>query len=329
MKVTFLNRARGEFWSIEELFHAIANALPSAASHQTLSVPRTGASARALLANVLWSSRLRDTNIIHITGDIHYVVMGIWRVPTVLTIHDLRFIEEAHGLRGKLLWLLWLYLPVKRARHITVISEFTKRRLLASVKIPQGKLSVIPDCVTPEFEPQVKPQLAEPPVVLHVGTTPNKNLDRLADACCDLNLELCILGRLSEDQKCYLAERSIRYREYFGLGRDEVVKLYQQCDIVSFVSLYEGFGLPVLEGQAIGRPVLTSNIAPMNEVSGGAALHVDPTKVEEIRAALMRLLQDAPLREKLVSDGFENVRKYSAQAVAAQYYDLYNKVVAK
>jgi len=328
MKVLFLNRARGEFWSIEELFRAVAVALPGSVKYRIDSVPRSGASVLALLRNLIWTSRIRDADVIHVTGDIHYAVISIWRTPTVLTIHDLRFIENEDGIRRKLFWLLWLYLPSKRAKQITVISEFTKQRLLSLVRVSPDKVTVIPDCVTPEFEACEKPELSDPPIVLHVGTTPNKNLERLAFACCGMKIELWVLGRLNDEQKADLLQKEIRFREFFDLDRAEVVELYQKCDIVSFVSLYEGFGLPILEGQAVGRPILTSNIAPMNIVSGEGTLQVDPLSIDAIRVALEQLLGDASLRAELVEKGFENVRKYSVTAVATQYYELYKRVVS-
>ncbi len=329
MKIVYLNRARGQFWSIEELFSAVAESLPSTAKVRTQTVPRTGASLASILSNVLASAQIRHADVIHVTGDIHYALIGIWRIPTVLTIHDLRFIENQRGLRRFLFWLLWIYLPCKRATRVTVISQFTKQRLQSLVRVPDNKLCIIPDCVKPEFRASPKPTFAERPVVLHVGTTPNKNLERLTSACSGLDIELWILGRLSEAQKADLMEKRIVYREYCHLERDQVVRLYEQCDIVSFVSLYEGFGLPVLEGQAVGRPVLTSNIAPMNEVSGDGALLVDPLDVQAIRQGLVELLQSQALRTDLVEKGFRNVRKYSVTTVAEQYHDLYKTMVSR
>lgn len=328
MKVLYLNRARGEFWSIEELFNSIAAALPPTIQAYVQNVPRSGATLRSLLINVLWTSRIRDADVIHVTGDVHYAVIGIWRSPSVLTIHDLRFIEEQTGIRRLLLWALWIYLPCRRASQITVISEFTKLRLKSLIRIKNEKLSVIPDCVRPEFKAVPKTILSDRPIILHVGTTPNKNLDRLFAACEGMSIELWILGRLCNGQKAVLSEKEIIYREYVHLGRDEVTRLYERCDLVSFVSLYEGFGLPILEGQAVGRPVLTSDIAPMNEISGDGAMLVDPTDVNAIRSGLKDLIDNANLRNELVSKGFLNVRKYSVEAVARQYCDLYNRMTA-
>jgi glycosyltransferase involved in cell wall biosynthesis len=93
--------------------------------------------------------------------------------------------------------------------------------------------------------------------------------------------------------------------------------------------MYEGFGLPVLEGQAIGRPVLTSDLDPMRHVAGKGACLVDPYKVDSIRAGVLRIIENEDYRELLVREGFSNAAMYSLDAVAAQYADLYRELLSK
>lgn len=329
MRIAFINRCKGEFWSIEDLFLAIARALPSSATHWFDTAPRSGASITAIVSNLRWASQVMGADLLHITGDIHYAAISIYRCPSVLTIHDLRFIENTCGLRRFLFWLLWIYLPCRRTTHVTVISQFTKQRLLSLVNIKPDKLTVIPDCVSDEFRPSPKGEVSSIPIVLHVGTTSNKNLERVACACHEMQVELWVLGRLTREQKALLQLKEISFREYFDLEKYQVVELYQKCDIVCFASLYEGFGMPILEAQAVGRPVVTSNIAPMDEVSGGAAMLVNPLDVASIRDGLNQLIRDQELRSRLVDAGYKNAQKYSAKEVAAQYFRLYQKVLAK
>jgi glycosyltransferase involved in cell wall biosynthesis len=336
LRVLLANRRKGLFWSIEELFSNIASAVPEWVKVSGASAPRGGANPRTVVANLLWAASLQECDVIHQTGDIHYAVLGIWRCPVVITIHDLRLIDESRGFKRILFWCWWLYLPCLRANRVTVISEFTKSRLLAVCRVNPQKIKVIPNCVAAEFVVQRKPwpvsteghrtALQGKVRVLLVGTTDNKNLTRVVEACSGLDVRVCILGRPTELQQTQLAEQGVEHEIHHGLDKLEVVALYQSCDLVCFVSTYEGFGMPILEAQAVGRPVLTSNLAPMSDVSGPGAIKVDPYDVAAIRGGLQCLLTQPELREELVQKGFENVKLYSAIAIAAQYAALYREV---
>ena len=103
--------------------------------------------------------------------------------------------------------------------------------------------------------------------------------------------------------------------------------LYRGADIISFPSTYEGFGMPILEGQAVGRPVLTSNLEPMRSVAGqSGALLVDPQSVDSIRNGFLRLTGDEFLRARLIAAGQDNVSCYTLEAVAASYLALYREL---
>jgi glycosyltransferase involved in cell wall biosynthesis len=117
-------------------------------------------------------------------------------------------------------------------------------------------------------------------------------------------------------------------RELGRLTDEELVAAYQRCDMVVFASLYEGFGLPILEAQATGRPVITSNFGAMREAAGDGALLVDPYSVDEIRAAILRIKNEPALREELVRKGRENVERFRAPVVAARYAELYRQIDA-
>jgi len=110
------------------------------------------------------------------------------------------------------------------------------------------------------------------------------------------------------------------------LTDEELVQAYQRCDMVVFASLYEGFGLPILEAQAMGRPVITSNFGAMKEAAGEGALLVDPYSVEAIREAILRVKNEPGLREELVRKGRENVERFRPEAVARQYAEIYRSL---
>jgi glycosyltransferase involved in cell wall biosynthesis len=105
-----------------------------------------------------------------------------------------------------------------------------------------------------------------------------------------------------------------------------MVQEYLQADALLFASLAEGFGLPIIEAQATGRLVVTSNIAPMTEVAGEGAIFVDPRDPSSIRRGICLGVEDASIREHAISAGLRNVRRYSASAVAAMYADVYREV---
>jgi len=110
------------------------------------------------------------------------------------------------------------------------------------------------------------------------------------------------------------------------LGRltdDDLTEAYRRCDMLVFASLYEGFGLPILEAQATGRPVITSSFGAMKEAAGEGALFVDPYSVEAIRDAVLRVKNEPGLREELVRKGRENVEKFRAESVALKYAEIY------
>ena len=322
--VTYVQRKKGEFWSLEEVFQTIREHLPDGVESTTVAAPASGANLASLLRNLAWARRLKG-ELFHVTGDIHYVVLALTGAPVVLTVHDLRFLVEARGWKRFLLWLLWAYLPGNLADHVTAISEQTRQALIRFARVPPGKIRVIPNPVSPEFQPLAQDWRPDRPRLLHVGTTPNKNLERVTDACAGLPVELRILGRVAEGQTRKLEAAGIKFQVFCDLGRNEVVRLYQDCDAVLFPSLYEGFGMPILEGQAVGRPVLTSNRDPMRQVAGEGALLVDPDEVDSIRNGIQRLLREPELRSELVRRGFENVKRYAPEAVAAQYAELYRR----
>ena len=133
-------------------------------------------------------------------------------------------------------------------------------------------------------------------------------------------------GKLKDEKTKGLKDKGLQVRELGRLTDEELVQAYRRCDIVVFASLYEGFGLPILEAQATGRPVITSNFGAMREAAGDGALLVDPYSVESIRAAILRIKNEPTLREELVRKGWENVEKFRPEAVAALYAELYRRL---
>jgi glycosyltransferase involved in cell wall biosynthesis len=280
-----------------------------------------------LIKNLI-AARLAKAGICHITGDIQYIASVLPPSRTVLTIHDVEILKRLKGFKKLMIRFFWFTIPSWRLKYITTISEFSKAEIIKFGKIPAHKLVVIPNCV--DIKISALPFLNEAkPVIFHIGTKENKNLIRLSQALKGLNVKLLILGKLSSSQKMALQHSEIDYESHFDLSFDEVLKMYQRCTFFAFVSTYEGFGLPILEAQSLGRAVLSSNVASIPEVACDSALLVDPFDVNDIRRGVIELLDNKQLRDELVVKGFENVKKYSPSQVAKMYFDLYSKIASK
>lgn len=308
--------------SIERLFADIRKAMPDSVECVPCVCPHFSKGVLPRIKNSLDARRHQEA-VNHITGDVHYLALALKAKHTLLTIHDCAVLERLRGLRRLILKWFWYDLPVRRSALVTVISEATRRELLRHVCCDERKVRVVPNCVGDDFAPAPKPFKETEPEILHLGTAANKNLERLAQALAGLPCRLHILGRMSEKQRSVLEQSRIRYRNTPLATDAELVQAYQGCDLVTFVSTYEGFGLPIIEAQATGRPVVTSNRLSMPEVAGGAACLVDPFEVASIREGILKVSRDAACRERLVTAGFENVKRFTPKAVAKQYAGLY------
>ena len=324
--VHFHRKPYGKYFSLEREFDAIRAALPSstAVAAWTCRFKSRGVAGRLL--NLL-EAPFHQGDINHITGDVHYLALGLAKRKTILTIHDCVLPRSLKGLKYLAIVMCWYRFPARRVAAITVISEFTRKEVLRFTGCAPDMVRVI-HCPVPDgFVPFPRPFNTEKPVLLQVGAAEhNKNICRVAEAIRGIPCRLEIIGRLTDRQRQALEHNSISYSEQWGLSDQEVIQHYRNCDMVVLASTYEGFGMPIVEANAIGRPVVTSNICSMPEVAGSAACLVDPFDSSSIREGILRVINDADYRNNLVALGFENVKRFRADAIAAQYAALYQEV---
>lgn len=327
MRTVFFFRKANAPWhhSIEELFDTIIDALPCQVKSSRYVMKQNSIGFWKRAYNAI-DAPFHQGDVNHITGDVHYIAVFMKKQKTILTIHDLRILDSGSGLRISVLKFFWFTLPGMRVRYITVISEFIRKELIRKTAIKAEKILVIPDCISSEIAPSPREFNIEKPVILQIGTTPNKNLQRVIPALEGLNITLVIIGKLNDEHTDLLNKYRINFENYFNLPYSQVLDKYRNADIVLFASLYEGFGLPILEANAIGRPVITGNNTSLPEVAGNAALIIDAESIDDIRQAVIRLTEDASLRRKLTDNGFENIKRFHPGTVAEQFAAIYEKI---
>lgn len=268
----------------------------------------------------------RQKEVNHVTGDIHYLGIFLRKRKTVHTIHDCVFLDRSIGFKHKILKLFWMSIPVKNCVFITAISESTKKEILKYSNCDPQKIVVIPVAISERFRRTNKIFNKSKPIILQIGTARNKNLPRLISALENVSCQLHIVGKFEKEYERQLKKCGIDYKYQWGLTEDEIIGKYQEADIISFTSTYEGFGMPILEAQATGRVIVTSNIFSMPEVAGDGACLVDPFNVQSIKQGIIKVIEDDHYREKLICNGYENIKRFQPDRIANLYLDLYMRI---
>jgi len=320
-------RAHEGQFSLERVFSEVEkHLLMQGVSAKVVTAPVRSKGFFDRLRIIGWAFTKRK-NVTHITGDITFAAIGTNPRRTVITIHDCEVLDRSSGIKKAIIKLFWYRIPTIRAAAIVVISEATKQKLLKYLpNTPSSKLSVIPSATSSNLSYQPKEKPSKPTRILQIGTKHNKNLPRLIEALRGQPCVLVIIGRLSETTRILLRDAQINFQNRVDISNEELADEYQRCDIVSFVSLEEGFGMPIIEAQKIGRPVITSNCSSMPEVAGEGALLVNPYDVESIRSAFEELIHDAYLQRKLVAAGLSNLKRFESKEIARAYSRVYEAI---
>jgi alpha-1,3-rhamnosyl/mannosyltransferase len=271
-------------------------------------------------------------------------------VPYVLTLHDLSlFRHPSFHPRSRLLTMrLWLPLAARRAAAIICVSRFTQREARRVLGLANDRLHFIPSAAGPAFrpvtDPAVRRRVAETYALperflLFVGTLePRKNLGRLLRACAYLStrgiaIPLVVAGPKGWGMRAVQRrfEQAVRRRQLHWLGfvaQDDLPAIYSLATALVFPSLYEGFGLPVLEAMACGTAVVMSDRPAHAEIAGGAALTFDPEDVGDMADAIAQLVSSPTKLDELRQRGQARAAEFSWDHTADQTFRLYQKVLA-
>ena len=324
-------RALGNF-SIENSFAEIARAWTNGNDPKWIEAAHFSEGLTKRL-NIIRETRKIQTDILHITGDIHFAALA-WpqwrkgRPRVVLTIHDIGFLEEFSGFKRWLIRKFWIQWPLRCVDHLVVVSTATKQAVLKEVEwFPAAKISVIPSIVPQHFKPRQGRPANKKLVALHIGLAENKNLKGHAEALVGLNVHLRIIGEPSTADHTLLKALNIKYSWASRLSDEEMQAEYANAILLLFASTLEGFGMPIIEAQTVGVPVITSDLEPMREVAGTGALLCNPEDSQTIKACIKRMLADEDLQASLIAAGHENVKRYSPAEAARQHQELYNQLI--
>lgn len=273
-------------------------------------------------------------------------------IPSIVTVHDLSFVHFPNTFPPKLVSYLNSVVPwsIDRATHVLADSESTKADLNTIWNVPENKITVLYSGVSDQFRPIHDPKahaevraragLGEWPFVLAVGTVqPRKNYEMLVRAFRPVadrtDHHLVIAGGkgwLTDALFAEVERRGLQQRVHFtGFVADEdLPALYSAADLVAFPSLYEGFGLPLLEAMACGVAVVSSNSSSLPEVIGpesGAGVLLSPKNEAAWSDALVTLAHDDALRHSYVARGLERVKQFSWNKAARQLLEIYAELV--
>ena len=224
--------------------------------------------------------------------------------------------------------LFWVQLPLRCIDHLVTVSEATKRAVLNEApSFPADKITVIPTVVPQHFKPRAEKPNNVKPVALHIGLAENKNLKRHAQALEGMDVNLKIIGEPSNQDVALLKRHNIDFSWQSKLTGEEMQQAYATSDFLLFASTLEGFGMPIIEAQMVGLPVITSDADPMREVAGDTALLCDPMETNSIRASIEEMIGNPEKREALIQRGFVNCNRYAPATSAAMLNELYERLL--
>ena len=268
-------------------------------------------------------------------------------IPTVYSIYDLslRRYRETHPRERVWFFEYFIKRRLQYAGHILTISEFIRQEIIEEFKVPPSMVTAVPLAPDPLFVPcsddvvkkvRLKYNLPDSYLLFVSSLEPRKNIDLLIEALQTANTDipLVLVGWHGwGDKKWFekIKETDLKNRIYFTghVPDDDLKAIYNGAQVLVYPSLYEGFGLPIVEAMACGCPVICSNAASMPEVAGDAAILIDPGRSDELAAAIETVVHDAEIRTKLVARGFKQADSFTWNHTARKTLEVFKKTVKK
>lgn len=260
-------------------------------------------------------------------------------VKKIVTIFDLSFLHFPEMFTNKDLWQLknWTKFSVENAYHVITISQFSKDDISKQYNFPKEKITVAyPGFDKEAFKPKGKKQNN---YIIYIGTIqPRKNIARLIEAVSRIeNLNLIIVGKSTgEGREGWMYEDILKAPGELGIEdrvkflgfvpKDKLSSLLSKALAFIQPSLWEGFGIPVVEAMAVGTPVITSNVSSLPEVVGNAGLLIDPYSIDQIEQAIRTIVADKKLQQKYSKAGIEQAKKFSWDKMAEEVLKVFENL---
>lgn len=253
---------------------------------------------------------------------------------SIVTIHDLAalaypsWFSIKYGIAYKLL----MPLISKKSKGIITVSSYSKNEIHNILNIKKDKINIVHCAISINLK-KTESIMPKSNYILFVGSIdPRKNIERLIKSMAFLpeKISLIIVGGKNNifNQQNFNCPENIRNRiEFTGYVTDEMLeKLYNNAKVFIYPSLYEGFGIPPLEAQACGCPVVCSNATSLPEVCGNSVLYCDPYNINDISAKIKMVLDDEKLQRNLIAKGFENIKRFSWEASSKKIIEIIRNI---
>lgn len=326
MKILYIYRHPDMGFSIGKVFRPIENEMKKFAEVDSIYLPVSNYSFKGMWKNIRYAQRYckkKKYDIVHITGTEHYLIPFLRKQNIIVTVHDLASFRIHNPIKDFIKNILFVRV-LRLANLITCISDKTQNEVLNAINTLDKKVITIYNPIDPLFKLKDKTFNEKNPTILHLGTKPNKNLENTIKTLAGMKCHLRVIGKLTNAQKESLLYSNIVYSNDWNLSDEEIIKEYENCDIVNFPSFYEGFGMPIIEGQSVGRVVLTSNLSPMKEIAGDSAVLVDPYDINSIRSGYHEAFTNYDI---YVRKGVENAKLFQLGKIVQQYFDCYKSIL--